>query len=53
MSRFRHRHLVGFAGLTLLCPTPLLAQEKAPVAADASAQGDVAVTIYSNDLALI
>jgi hypothetical protein len=56
MPRFRHRHLVGFAGLALLCPAPLLAQDKAPsapLAEDASAQGDVAVTIYNNDLALI
>jgi hypothetical protein len=56
MPRFRHRHLIGFTGLALLCPAPLLAQDTAPAApqaADASAQGDVAVTIYNNDLALI
>ncbi|MBW8842339.1 MAG: DUF4139 domain-containing protein [Sphingomonadales bacterium] len=56
MPRFRHRHLIGFTGLALLCPASLLAQDTAPTAApaaDASAQGDVAVTIYNNDLALI
>jgi len=59
MRRFRHPSLVGFTGLALLCPAPLLAQD-APIAAPAeasaaesSAQGDVAVTIYNNDLALI
>lgn len=56
MPRFRHRPLIGLTGLALLCPTPLPAQDKAPTAPqteDASAQGDVAVTIYNNDLALI
>jgi len=56
MPRFRRRPLIGFTGLALLCPAPLLAQAKAPAAAqaeEASAQGDVAVTIYNNDLALI
>src|SRR4051794_24750565 len=56
MPRFRHRHLIGFTGLALLCPAPLLAQDKAPTetqTGDPSAQGDVAVTIYNNDLALI
>jgi len=54
MPRFRHRPLIGFAGVALLCPAPLLAQD-APIAApaEASAQGDVSVTIYNNDLALI
>jgi hypothetical protein len=56
MPRFHHRHLIGFAGLALLCPAPLLAQDQAstaPAAEEASAQGDVAVTIYNNDLALV
>ncbi|MBY8820739.1 DUF4139 domain-containing protein [Sphingomonas colocasiae] len=56
MPRFHHRHLVGLTGFALLCPTLLLAQDKTPSAAeveDPSAQGDVAVTIYNNDLALI
>jgi hypothetical protein len=56
MPRFRCRHLIGFTGIALLCPASLLAQDKAPAAApaeEASAQGDVAVTIYNNDLALI
>ena len=54
MPRFRHRSLIGFTGLALLCPAPLLAQDRAPIAApteEPSAQGDVAVTIYNNDLA--
>lgn len=56
MPRFRNRYLIGLTGFALLCPTLLLAQGKTPSAAeaeDASAQGDVAVTIYNNDLALI
>jgi hypothetical protein len=56
MPRFRRRPLIGFTGLALLCPAPLLAQDKAPAAIQAeegSAQGDVAVTIYNNDLALV
>lgn len=56
MPRLHHRHLIGLTGLALLCPAPLLAEDKAPTATqaeDASAQGDVAVTIYNNDLALI
>ena len=56
MRRFRRRPLIGFTGLALLCPAPLLAEDRAPMAApteEASAQGDVAVTIYNNDLALI
>lgn len=56
MPRFRHRQVAGLTVLALLCPAPSPAQDKAPVttsAADASAQGDLAVTIYNNDLALI
>ena len=55
MPRFRNHSLIGFTGLALLCPAPLLAQDRDPSAAptEASAQGDVAVTIYNNDLALI
>jgi len=56
MPRLHHRHLIGLTSLALLYPVPLLAQDKAPTATqtgDASAQGDVAVTIYNNDLALI
>ncbi|MFA6113378.1 MAG: DUF4139 domain-containing protein [Sphingomonas sp.] len=56
MPRLCRRHLIGFTGLALLCPASLLAQEPGPTtvpAKEASAQGDVAVTIYNNDLALI
>jgi hypothetical protein len=56
MPRLCRRHLIGFTGLALFCPASLPAQDKAPPAVqprEASAQGDVAVTIYNNDLALI
>ena len=55
MPRFRNHSLIGFTGLALLCPAPLLAQDRDQSAAptEATAQGDVAVTIYNNDLALI
>lgn len=56
MPRFRPWSLIGFTGLALLCPSPLLAQDESRTEAPAeevSAQGDVAVTIYNNDLALI
>ena len=55
MPRFRHRTLIGSAALALLCPASSFAQDQTPPAAstEASAQGDVAVTIYNNDLALV
>lgn len=46
------RHLLPFCAL-LAAPAPLFAQGNAIPPPGTSAQGDVSVTIYNNDLALV
>lgn len=44
---------LAFASVAFLMHQPLFAQASAASATPASAQGDVSVTIYNNDLALV